>query len=211
MKRVLKLLGVAIARSGAPTDAGGPPPGSSSPQRPALPAAGAPTRLPGPTGAGDPVLMHYLAGVTVVLLVIVALGTIVQISRRQPPAQFGDTPLRQRPQNPGNTEKLTRAAELGLVEIGDGSRDPRSAIIACYAAMERGLGHARGAMPLESDTPSEVLARAVDHHAVSAAGATELVDLFSEARFSPHVMTENHRDSAVAALQRVLTDLRGVS
>ncbi|SKU88090.1 Uncharacterised protein [Mycobacteroides abscessus subsp. abscessus] len=37
---------------------------------------------------------------------------------------------------------------------------------------------------------------------------TQLVSLFSEARFSPHEMTQAHRQSAARWLQKVLDDLR---
>jgi hypothetical protein len=103
---------------------------------------------------------------------------------------------------------LARAAEVGLAEVGDTSRDPRHAIIACYAAMERELARVPGAMPRDFDTASEVLDRAVAQNALQPDSATELVDLFDEARFSPHVMTEAHRDAAAAVLQRVLDELR---
>jgi len=73
--------------------------------------------------------------------------------------------------------------------------------------MEDALAHS-GAVPQDSDTPSEVLARAVDHDAIHAGTATELVDLFAEARFSPHVMNEGHREVAVRALQLVLAELK---
>ena len=115
------------------------------------------------------------------------------------------------PTQPGAAESLARAAEVGLAEIGDLSREPREAIIACYAAMERELTHVPGAVPLDCDTPSEVLARAVDRHALRAASATQLVELFEEARFSPHVMNEGHRDTAVDALRLVLADLRSMA
>ena len=73
--------------------------------------------------------------------------------------------------------------------------------------MERELTRVPGAVPQDCDTPSEVLARAVDNRALRADSATELVELFEEARFSPHVMTEAHRDAAVRVLERVLTEL----
>ena len=79
----------------------------------------------------------------------------------------------------------------------DLSREPREAIIACYAAMERELANVPGAVPQDFDTPTEVLARAVEHHALHADNAVQLVNLFDEARFSPHVMNEGHRDVAV--------------
>ena len=67
--------------------------------------------------------------------------------------------------------------------------------------------------PLDSDTLEAVavLARAVDHHALAPDSATQLVDLFEEARFSPHVMNEGHRDAAVAVLTQVLGELRSLA
>jgi hypothetical protein len=53
-----------------------------------------------------------------------------------------------------------------------------------------------------------VLARAVDHHALHADNAVQLVNLFEEARFSPHLMNEGHRDVAVQVLRLVLAELR---
>jgi hypothetical protein len=109
--------------------------------------------------------------------------------------------------SPAGGDSLARAAEVGLAEIGDLTREPREAIIACYAAMEQELTRVPGAVPQDCDTPSEVLARAVDNRALRADSATELVELFEEARFSPHVMTEAHRDAAVRVLERVLAEL----
>ncbi|MGV0814772.1 DUF4129 domain-containing protein [Mycolicibacterium boenickei] len=197
---------VAISRLGGPT--GEPPKAQSPPETPPPGAEQPEPAEPPETIVADNRLLPYFIATSVVLLVIFAIAAITQINRAQRPAQVDARDERPRPAGP---ETLVRAAELGLAEMGDISRDPRAAIIACYAAMERELAHAPGAVPLDSDTPSEVLARAVDHHAVSTAGATELVQLFTEARFSPHVMTEVHRDSAVAALREVLVDLRGVS
>ena len=77
--------------------------------------------------------------------------------------------------------------------------------------MERELGNAPEVVPRESDTPSEVLARAVEHHALRADSATELVDLFEEARFSRHVMTEEHREIALRLLRLVLAELRSIA
>lgn len=106
------------------------------------------------------------------------------------------------------SESLARAAELGLAEMTDLSREPREAIIACYAAMERELANVPAAAPQEFDTPTEVLARAVENRALQADNAVELVNLFEEARFSPHVMTEAHRAVAVGVLGLVLAELR---
>jgi hypothetical protein len=164
---------------------------------------------PEPPESG-PNVFGYLAATTMLLLLLVAAGTAVA-ARRQRRAWMPQTPADDyRPSKPAQSSSLARAAELGLAEIGDLSREPRAAIIACYAAMERELEKAPGAVPQDSDTPSEVLARAVEHHALRTDSATELVDLFEEARFSPHVMTEEHREAALRVLRLVLDDLRSV-
>lgn len=91
--------------------------------------------------------------------------------------------------------------------MADLSREPREAIIACYAAMERELARVPGAVPQDFDTATEVLDRAVQQHALRFDSALELVALFTEARFSPHVMNEGHRDVAVRVLELVLEEL----
>jgi hypothetical protein len=95
-----------------------------------------------------------------------------------------------------------------LTRIADRSREPREAIIACYAVMERHLADDPDVAPREFDTATEVLARAVEHHALPADNAARLVELFAEARFSRHLMTERHRADAVAMLRLVLDELR---
>jgi hypothetical protein len=188
-----------------------PAPGPTVTQTPAPPPGSAPRRAPDPTGS-SPSAFGYLAGATVALLLIVAFGIVRQARRAGQPPTLPQDGIRTAPRHvPRGPERLARAAELGLEEIGDLSRDPRAAIIACYVAMERALAHAPGAVPLDSDTPSEVLARAVQHHALSAESATELVALFTEARFSPHVMNEVHREAAIQALRRVLAELRSLA
>ena len=74
--------------------------------------------------------------------------------------------------------------------------------------MEDALAGAPGAAPQDSDTPSEVLARAVGNSALRTGSATTLVEVFAEARFSRHVMTEDHREVAERALRAVLDELR---
>jgi hypothetical protein len=158
-------------------------------------------------------VIGYLIPPMLILMVLVVVGTAVA-SRRQRAAagsyRFDDDggPVAA---TPTAGESLVRAAEVGLAEIGDRTREPREAIIACYAAMEQELTRVPGAVPQDCDTPSEVLARAVDNRALRADSATELVELFEEARFSPHVMTEEHRDAAVRVLERVLAELPDVT
>lgn len=184
-------------------------PGNAPPPTTANPTPRQPDS-PEPPGTNT---VAYLVPPMLILMAFIAVGTAV-VSRRQRRialSAVGDAEGLDVAPGPGAAESLARAAEVGLAEIGDLSREPREAIIACYAAMERELTHVPGAVPLDCDTPAEVLARAVDHHALRADSATQLVELFEEARFSPHVMDEGHRDAAVEALRLVLTDLRSVA
>jgi Domain of unknown function (DUF4129) len=157
---------------------------------------------------GDGHLLGYLYGATAILFLVLIAGTVIATRARRPaplpPTAAGDDG---QPSSDA-AAPLARAAEVGLAEVEDPSREPRKAIIACYAAMERELANVPDAMPQDFDTASEVLARAVEHHALGPDSATQLVELFDEARFSPHVMGEGHRDLAVEVLQRVLGELR---
>jgi len=86
--------------------------------------------------------------------------------------------------------------------------DPRTAIIGCYAAMERSLADA-GSPPRLADTPAEVLSRATAGGLVRPAWAGTLTGLFRQARYSSHPMTEADRTTAIGALAQVQADLGG--
>jgi hypothetical protein len=159
---------------------------------------------PGETFSDTP----FVIAAAVLLVGIALLSTVVLARSPVPPADEPEEPEEPSGPQPQPAGSLARAAELGLAEVIEPGRDPRAAIIACYSAMERGLAEAPDAAPLASDTPSEVLARAVDHGALHSHAAAQLVELFTEARFSPHRMTEKHRESAVEWLGLVLDDLR---
>jgi hypothetical protein len=187
---------------------GGAVPGDA----PATPTPGTetapPPHLPEPDGQSS--LFGYFYWATMAFLFLLVAATLVAARNRRRASP--QAPQAEADHDGGTpdvaSESLVRAAEVGLAEVGDLSREPRKAIIACYAAMEGELSRVPGAMPQDFDTASEVLDRAVAQHALGPDSATQLVDLFDEARFSPHVMTEVHRDAAVRVLQRVLAELR---
>lgn len=180
-------------------------PGSRTPSSGNMTAPPSPGQEADDSGGG---VFGYLLASTVALLVLLVGGAVVVLRRRlvaaKPQRITGDEP--ERGTGPAGPETLARAAELGLAEIGDFSREPREAIIACYAVMERELAGVPGAVPQDCDTPTEVLVRAVEHRALQADNAAQLVSLFAEARFSPHVMTERHREDAVRTLRVVLAE-----
>ena len=87
-------------------------------------------------------------------------------------------------------------------------RDPRRAIIAAYARMERLLG-AYGVPRRPSEAPFEYLARVLVELKASAASVFELTALFERAKFSRHPIDGGMRDEAIAALVAVRDELRG--
>lgn len=203
------VIAMLLSRLWLPHDA--PPSGSApdvSSQTPPRGGGQPPPQPRRPRNENDDMFGVLLASVIPMMLLLV-VGTIVSKRRSRSPAPASpaegdaESGVPARP-----SESLARAAERGLAEMTDPSREPREAIIACYAAMERELANVPGAVPQEFDTPTEVLARAVEHHALQADNAVELVNLFEEARFSPHVMSEGHRETAVNVLGLVLAELR---
>ncbi|HEX7323450.1 MAG TPA: DUF4129 domain-containing protein [Mycobacterium sp.] len=172
---------------------------------PALP--GQQPEQPEDNPSGD--MIGYLTAISVGMLVLIAAGIAFRPRARrveEEPRGFDGEP--RRVPAPAGAESLAAAAELGLAEVADPGREPREAIIRCYATMERELSHVPNAEPQDYDTPTEVLTRAVNHHALVVDNATRLVNLFAEARFSSHLMTESHRQEAVRVLRLVLDELR---
>lgn len=103
------------------------------------------------------------------------------------------------------TEPLVAALAAGARVLHE-DPDPRTAIIGCYAAMERSLADA-GLPPRMADTPAEVLGRATASGLVRSAPASTLTGLFRRARYSGHPMTEADRTAAIDALAQVRADL----
>lgn len=84
--------------------------------------------------------------------------------------------------------------------------EARAAIIACYAAMEDSLARA-GVPRLESDSPTDLLARATERGVVDGPAPRVLARLFREARFSTHPMDAGDLDQAREALDAITEQL----
>jgi len=110
-------------------------------------------------------------------------------------------------------EAVARAVAAGRAAVQDRAiRDPRQAIVACFAAMEDALAGLGGAIaPRDADTPSEVLSRGVAGASIPAQPAAELLRLFRVARFSTHPVGEADRASADRALTAILASLDGAA
>ena len=139
-----------------------------------------------------------------VLFTVVALGvaalTVYRHRHRHrimlPPPEADPEP---------DAEPLVAALAAGAQVLHE-DPDPRTAIIGCYAAMERSLADA-GSPPRMADTPAEVLSRATASGLVRAGPASTLTGLFRRARYSGHPMTEADRTAAIDALAQVRADL----
>jgi hypothetical protein len=205
LMRISGWLDVAVDPPAAPSPDPDPDPGS--------PSAADTEPPPPPPGPEQPVftaVLGYFAAAAALFVALSVIGALAgrNARRRCTVVVATDEEDDDNAPSTSRTQSLARAAERGLIEIGDLSREPREAIIACYAAMERELGKSPDAMPQDSDTPTEVLARAVARGLLHGESATELVYLFEEARFSTHVMGEDHRDAAVRVLRLVLRELQ---
>ncbi len=160
------------------------------------------------SGRPTPVLAHpgahavadssawWLAGLVAVGVVAIGLALSAWLRQRRQPAlaALGEDPA---------PDPLSEAASAGTVALHSHA-DPRTAIIACYAAMEHSLSGA-GSPPAAADTPAEVLDRAFG--LAHSAAAETLTGLFRQARYSEHDLTEEHRTAALQALDRLRADL----
>ena len=152
-------------------------------------AVGGPGSVPSAEG-----LLPLLLGMVVVLAVAV---TVVVLARRSPVIAM-DEP------DDGPGAAVLADAVVAAERAMERYDDTRAAIIAAYQAMAAEL---RPAGRRASDTPTELLDRAVAAGLVSRGAALELTELFREARFSRHELSPAARGAAEAALARVSAEL----
>jgi hypothetical protein len=88
-------------------------------------------------------------------------------------------------------------------------RDPRRAVIAAYAQMERALA-ASGLPRAPAEAPEEYLQRALDALELSSRAAGRLTALFAWARFSVHDVRPEMKDEAIETLEQVRRELAAV-
>jgi Domain of unknown function (DUF4129) len=141
-------------------------------------------------------ILYGLLVLVLVAAVVISIWWSTRLRRPAPPLPIADL----------SADELRAAVESGRVALA-GIDDARAAIIACYLAMERSLAD-RGARRAVSDTPDELLARAVAANVVRGGAAGRLTALFYEARFSSHALVGGQRDAASAALDELAAELK---
>jgi hypothetical protein len=173
-----------------------PPPRPHTDQGPLFPnQTAAPSGSPA-TQHGAALSTVPVVGVSLIVVLLVVGGVLAIVARKR----------RQRV-DAIDDEGAARGAVYAAADAGaDAMRDvldPRAAIIACYAAMERVLAEA-GVRRLVAETPGDLLGRAIEMD-IAPDAARSLTALFLEARYSTHPMNEADREAARAALMQLRT------
>ena len=136
-------------------------------------------------------------------LVVVAIGTVAGIAL----VLAHRARRRALPQGlPTVVEALADVLDESLDDLR-AERDPRRAVIAAYARMERTLS-AFGFPRRPAEAPGEFLARTLAELAVASRSIGRLTALYEQARFSQHEVHPDMKEQAIEALETVRDELR---
>jgi uncharacterized membrane protein YidH (DUF202 family) len=157
---------------------------------------------PRQTLPGDDTLRDYHANFAwLPLLVIAALALASyaawRLSRKRRAEPEDDESM---------AETLAQAIESTLGDLR-AERDPRRAIIAAYARMERALA-AFGVPRRRPETQQEYLERILGGLEVDTEAVRRLTDLYTQAKFSQHEVGAAMKEEAIETLEHVRDELR---
>lgn len=156
--------------------------------------------IDGAAAVGDGRYEPQFATGPLVVLLAVAAATVVATAvamRRRPVERDGD---------PGLEEALASVLDDTLDDLR-AERDPRRAVIAAYARLERVFA-AHGVPRRPSEAPAEYLGRVLAHLEVPVRAATRLTELFATAKFSQHDVGPGMKHEAIDALETARDELR---
>jgi uncharacterized membrane protein YidH (DUF202 family) len=103
-------------------------------------------------------------------------------------------------------EEIAGALDETLDDLRTES-DPRRAVIAAYARLER-IVAATGLPRRQAETQEEYLVRFLASLNVSETAARRLTDLFERAKFSQHAVDVDMKEEAIGALEQLRDELR---
>jgi hypothetical protein len=166
--------------------------------RPTKPPAqrGAPTTHRTPGGKAVPFDWVPVAVVGGLTLLALGAGAVILLRRRVPKGHLEE----------GAAEALIVALDESLDDLL-AEQDPRRAVIAAYARMERALSLA-GLGRRAAEAPREYLARTLPVVGAGSAAVERLTALFEQAKFSSHDVDAGMKTEAIAALTALRDELR---
>jgi hypothetical protein len=149
-----------------------------------------------------PARFQWPAAIAVVSVVALVVAAAVILERRRLVTR-GAVP---------HVSLASELAEVLAATIEDVRRepDPRRAVIAAYAQMERVVAE-RGLPRRPAEAPFEYLARILRELRVRAAAVLALTELFERARFSHHAIDQSMKEEAIDALVAVRDDLQAAT
>lgn len=160
-----------------------------------------PAELPGPLSDGADALLAVLL---VCFALLAFAPPVVRVAERATAPRTDPEPP---PVSPAGDASQVEEGLADVLRAMLADPDPRTAVIGAYARLLSALdevGHGRRA----EETPHEHLWRTLGPLGVRRAPVHRLAELFVLARFTPHPVTDAHRDAAIAALADAVADLR---
>jgi uncharacterized membrane protein YedE/YeeE len=133
-----------------------------------------------------------VAGVALLAMIGIVVAQLVADRRRRRP-----------PRTPA--ERLVELLDDTLDDL-EREPDPRRAVIAAWARMERGLA-AAGLPRHPAEAPFEYASRVLEAALARPSSVHRLTGLFERAKFSHHAIGQADRDQAIAALRAVRQEL----
>lgn len=163
-------------------------------------------------GGGEPATAGGLLTLAVVVLasalVVVAALRLRLVRRRSRLTQRAGPRTGARPSvaeaDTDEDDPLTTALDAGVRAVGEGV--PRNAIVRAWLRLEDGVV-SEHLPPRPADTPTELVTRALTAYRLDAEAIHRLAELYEEARFSVHPVTEAHRREAGRCLHRLLASV----
>ncbi|MDG4821012.1 DUF4129 domain-containing protein [Asanoa sp. WMMD1127] len=164
-------------------------------------AAAEPNELPGWLAPAAAVLCAAVVLAVIVVVVWILVRDGLRRLRRRPVKYHED----QLPAAP-NADQVVAAVDAGLTDLSDTDGDPRRAVIACWLRLEQAAA-AAGTPRQVGDSPTDLVARLLHAHQISADVLAALADVYREARYATHAVDDRMRTQARSALQRIRTEL----
>ena len=177
------------------------PPAVQQPGEPIFPVQPHPVPIEGQDVVDRTPEFAWIPVLVVVGLAAIAIGAFVIAERR-----------RRRPLAPDDAAAAEEVAGLLDDSLDDlrMEQDPRRAVIAAYARLERALSTA-GLPRMRAETAEEYVARILGRLEVERRPVERLTELFEAAKFSDHEVDETMKDEAIDALAEIRDELRAAA